>query len=77
MKITHADPVIECPGEWLDRVVNWGIGRWRTPIAHGPDYVPGNPFVDLVSFGDSDRTWTYRVTEYNLLRNVFTLAWPD
>jgi hypothetical protein len=77
VEITRADPVVVCPADWLDRVVNWGIGRWPTPLAHGPNYVPGQAHVVYVSFTDGRRTWTYKITGHDVERDVYTLRWPD
>ena len=77
MRITHADPVVECPGEWLDRVVHWRPGGFRTPLAHSEEARPDRPVVDMVTFHGEGRSWTYRITAYDALRHVYTLAWPD
>jgi hypothetical protein len=76
--ITHADPVIECPGEWLERVCNWGIGKWNTPLAHGPNHKPDKLSIDMVTFSDAaNQQIVYRIKEYDLVTNIYTLAWPD
>jgi hypothetical protein len=77
VEITRADPVVVCPGDWLDRVVNWGIGQWPTPLAHSPGYDPAKAHITIVSFADGRRTWTYEITGHDVERDTYTLRWPD
>lgn len=75
--ITRADPVIECNGELLDRMCNWGIGKWNIPFALGLRDDLDKPRINQITFGDADHQWLYRIVNYNVARDVYTLAWPD
>lgn len=77
VEITRADPVVVCPGEFLDRVCRWGVASTTTPFVGGPGYDPDSPYIELVSFGDGQHTWTYKITEHDFEKDCYTLRWPD